>query len=367
MKYNLDKVLMARYTEFLNSYIFKDIPEYSKSEYWKLHAAKVKISLKSDSVEAEGESGFYSPSKWTPYLIIKKLVKLIITNPSYLIFRIKKIIGLPVNGIKHLSYFTAFNKTMKSDPISEPQFILSRINFSSIVKNSFVYKTHKECQLHYDKVSKGANFSDHILIAYYFLNILNSYTSLKSNPKPLILEIGGGNGNLSSVIKFHSKQATIIDIDLPETLSHAILYISNLFPEAKILMPHEAKPGQDLNSYDFVFLTPNQINLIKDESIDLSINIHSFQEMTPIQINEYFELIQRASKNNSYFFTSNRTEKIPSGEEEASFEKISNTEPIRFSEFPWHSSNQVIIYEICRLFRLVQLDSIFNRLEKIKK
>lgn len=87
--------------------------------------------------------------------------------------------------------------------------------------------------------------------------------------------------------------------------------------------------------------------------------------MTPIQINEYFGLIQRASKNNSYFFTSNRVEKIPSGE--GSFKKLTEAEPIRFSEFPWHSTNEVIFYEICRLFRLVKLDSMFNRLEKLKK
>ena len=364
-KYKLTKVLMSRYSEYLNSDTIKDIPEYSKSEYWKLHASEVKILIKSDTVEAKGKSGFYPPPNRSLIFIIKKLVILISTNPLELILRVKRIIGLPVNGIKLLSYFDAFNKTMMSDAISEPQLSPSRINYSSLVKNDLVYKSVEECQEDFNKISKGKTLSDHILIAYYYLNILNVYTNLQTIKKPMILEIGGGNGNLLSVIKWHTKQSTIIDVDLPETISHAVLYIADLFPEAKILMPHEVKSCVDFSSYDFVFLTPSQIYLIEDDCIDLSINCHSFMEMTHFQINEYFELIQRVSKNNAYFFTANRTEKIPSGK--GSFKKETIAPPIRFSEYPWKSSNQILIYEICRLFRLVQLDSMFNRLEKIKK
>ena len=364
MKYKLNEDLMSRYLEYLNSDSIKDIPSFSKSEYWKLHSSKVKISIKSDTVEAKGESGFYVSSKKNIFLITKKIVKLI-ANPKQLVLKFKHATRMPVNGIKLLSYFDAFNKVMLSDVISQPQLSPSRINFSSLIKNEFIYKSVKECKEDYNKVSNGERFSDHILLSYYYLNILNSYTNIRSNSNSMILEIGGGNGNLLSVIKMHSKQSTIIDVDLPETISHAILYVTNLFPEAKILMPNEAKSEKNFSSYDFVFLTPSQIHLIDDESIDLSINCHSFQEMTPIQIDEYFKHIQRVSKNNSYFFTANRTEKIPSGDD--SFVKETNVPPIRFSEFPWNTSNEVIIYEICRIFRLVQLDSTFNRLERIIK
>lgn len=364
MKYKLQEGLMTRYSAYLDSDAMTNIPEYSKSEYWKLHASEVNISIKSDTVEAKGKSGFYVASYKSPISLIKKLASLLV-NPSELILRVMRAIGMPVSGIKHLSYFNAFNKTMMSDPITQPQLSPSRINYSSLIKNDFVYKSAKECQDDYSNVSSGKKFSDHILIAYYYLNILNTYTNLQSNAKSMILEIGGGNGNLSSVIKWHSKESTIIDVDLPETISHSILYIADLFPKAKILMPHEVESVSDFSFYDFVFLTPQQIHLIDDDSIDLSINCHSFQEMTHAQIHEYFEHIQRVSKNNSYFFTANRTEKIPSGE--GSFNTETNIPHNRFSEYPWKSSNEVLIYEICRLFRLVQLDSIFNRLEIIRK
>ncbi len=81
--------------------------------------------------------------------------------------------------------------------------------------------------------------------------------------------------------------------------------------------------------------------------------------------NIYFDLIQRVGKNNSYFLTSNRVEKIPC--EPGSYEKETPIFPNRFSEYPWNSSNETIIYEICRKVRLIQLDSNFIRLDKIKK
>jgi len=105
--------------------------------------------------------------------------------------------------------------------------------------------------------------------------------------------------------------------------------------------------------------------MIEDNSIDLAINTYSFQEMTRKQIEEYFKLIHRCCKNNSYFFTANRVEKIPCGPD--SYEKESFEIPNRFCEYPWNPDNKVLIYEICRLMRLVQLDNVYIRLEQIKK
>ncbi|HIH13202.1 TPA: putative sugar O-methyltransferase [Candidatus Woesearchaeota archaeon] len=159
-------------------------------------------------------------------------------------------------------------------------------------------------------------------------------------------------------------KCNIICVDLPETLCLSMVFIADLFPEAQILMPHEIG-SNEFNHYDFVFLTPKQIDMIEDNSIDLAINTYSFQEMTHKQIEEYFQLIQRSCKNNSYFFTSNRVEKTPCGPEGC--EKETSEPPVRFSEYPWNHGNEALIYEICRLMRLVQLDNVYIRLEKIKK
>lgn len=79
------------------------------------------------------------------------------------------------------------------------------------------------------------------------------------------------------------------------------------------------------------------------------------------QIGEYFKLIKRVSKDQAYFLTQNRVEKIP-------ISSRSQTEaPVRFAEYPWISGNEVLVYQICSLYRLVSLNSIYVRLEKIIK
>ena len=68
---------------------------------------------------------------------------------------------------------------------------------------------------------------------------MKCYTDLNEKKNAVILEIGSGNGNLLSLIKRNIQGATCIDIDLPETISHAILFLKDQFPDAKILMPNE--------------------------------------------------------------------------------------------------------------------------------
>ena len=99
--------------------------------------------------------------------------------------------------------------------------------------------------------------------------------------------------------------------------------------------------------------------------MDLAINIVSFQEMLHQQIAEYFDLIHRVVKKEGYFFTSNRTEKIPvpPGDENKEVAIPMN----RFYEFPWRSSNQKLINEISRLHSAAQQEPVSMRLERIIK
>lgn len=93
MKYNLSKGLKAKYLEYLNSDTFKDFTESSKCKYWKLHASNLKITMKSDTIKAQGKSSFYAIPT-SPIFIIRKIV-LLLVSPLDLILRIKQVIGMP--------------------------------------------------------------------------------------------------------------------------------------------------------------------------------------------------------------------------------------------------------------------------------
>jgi len=366
MKYIFKDKFIKRYDAFLQSDTFRKIPNYSKSEYWKYQAAEVNIRIEGNTIHASGQSGFYASVNRGRYETFKKILSILV-RPSKIILLVKRMIGIPESGIKLLNIFDAFDRVMKADIITDPQLSPYRINFSTMIERKNIITSVGHAKSDYSKLTSDHKFSYHMMMAYYYLNIIRYYTDLDARKNAVILEIGGGNGNLLSLIKRNIQGATCIDIDLPETISHAILFLKHQFPEAKILMPNEVETIDiQFCEYDFVFLTPSQVHLIPDNLVDISINNHSFQEMTYQQIVEYFHLVQRASKNHSYFFTANRVEKIP-GRMDSTENKISNMSPIRFAEYPWNTSNEIIIFEICRLMRLVQLDSLFNRLERINK
>jgi putative sugar O-methyltransferase len=370
MQYKLTKNFIERYEAFSRSDVYKDVNEYSKSDYWKYHSSRVKVKVSENNLTATGESGFYTSSSNNLKEIIRKVFS-VMRSPSKLTEWLRIKIGLSSDGIKLLSYFDAFEKVMGRHPVTDPDLSPFRINFDNLRNRNNLISSVSKCKENYFDIVRGRiSFSGHVLLSYYHLNILYSYVALNNwKEKKVVLEIGAGNGNLMSIIKSNAgSNTTIIDVDLPETISHSVLYIVSVFPSAKILMPNEVESIKqkkiDFHEYDFVFLTPYQVYLIDDDFVDLSINMNSFQEMTHKQINEYFNLIQRVGKNNSYFFTSNRAEKLPCGE--GSYEKETTVLPNRFSDYPWNNSNETIIFEICRMVRLVQLDPVFIRLEKIK-
>jgi len=360
INYKFPPKFVDRFRAYLDSEEYSDINAHSKSEYWKHHSKTVVINISGNQISVDGRAGCYIPPEKGISGLKNKFIRLV-NDPSALVSLIKRKMGAYGCEIRLLSYFEAFDKVMSSDKLSNPELSPYRINFKKIKERPGAVVSMEDMNKIYfarDKYKITAN----IVHSYYLYNILNGYLDLTK--KRRILEIGAGNGNLLSILHNASKNSNIIDVDLPETLAHAILYISDLFPDARILMPHETKP-HNIDDFDFVFLTPMQIHMIEDIAVDLAINISSFQEMTHKQIEEYFQLIQRCGKNNSYFLTSNRVEKIPSGPDV--YEKEALEPPNRFSEYPWSPNNNILVYEICRLCGLCQLGGIYIRLEQIKK
>ncbi len=122
----------------------------------------------------------------------------------------------------------------------------------------------------------------------------------KENIQPkTILEVGGGYGRNMFIMKHLFPKAKIIMVDIPPAIILAEWYLKNIFPKSRILKLQDHKKTsfpKEFEKADFIFLLPHQIELIPDKSIDLFININSFQEMTMKQIKVYFKEINRTTK-----------------------------------------------------------------------
>ena len=357
-KYKLDKDFLQRYQDYLKSTKFFESDDYQKTDYWKHHSGLFNVDIKGSRLSVEGSSGFYVPKK-TYFDNLTKFYRVLITSPSMAISKIiDKIISfLNVSG--HFSPEKAFDliASFNPDDLDSKEYIKAfsarsgdRLNLHKVCNKKGSFSSIKE-------VIKSVNsryiLNTQMVFSYYVYNIINSFLSDTNALK--ILEIGGGNGNLMSVLHDNCPNSTIIDVDLPETLSSAILFIKEMYPDSKILLPNEID-GKSIEDYDFVFITPSQLEFIENSSIDIAVNISSFQEMTRQQISHYFNFIHKAVKEDGIFLSVNRVEKL--------FESSS---PIRFSEYPWREKNEILAYEIDPFFHLTCPSDHYLKVEKIIK
>ena len=354
---------IQRLRNFLSSPQFSDVAPHAKSEYWQHNADQVAIRISNDTVTIGGNSGFYIPPEKSSARYLARRILRIAKEPSLLIDHAKLRLGLPRPPIRLLTYHEAFDKVMSHDPLADPDLSEFRLNFLQLRDEPGIVASVEE-MMNLHPQGDRYEVDQHTVRMYYYLNILHSKLPIADVDR--VLEIGAGSGNFLALYHRLHGRATLIDVDLPETMLYAILYLADLFPDAKMLLPNEVMAATDrLDENDFVFLTPNQTESIETDTIDLAINIDSFQEMTQRQIGEYFDLIFRCARPDSFFFTSNRVEKIPCGP--TSFDEASMEPPNRFSEYPWLPGSDVLVHEICRLTRLVQLDNAFIHLEQIRE
>ena len=119
-----------------------------------------------------------------------------------------------------------------------------------------------------------------------------------------ILELGPGYGRTAYVFLTLQTGCRYVLVDIPPALYVAQRYLSNVFSDRKIFSfrPFDtfADVREEYEAADIVFLTPNQLESLPDQSIDLFINISSLHEMRMDQIEYYFGEIERLTRR--YFY-----------------------------------------------------------------
>ncbi len=120
-----------------------------------------------------------------------------------------------------------------------------------------------------------------------------------------IMELGPGYGRTAHVFLTLQPGCRYILVDIPPALFVAQRYLTALFPERKVFsfrpFSNFSDIQKDFDDADIIFLTPNQLELLPDKSVDLFINISSLHEMRMDQIRYYFGEIERLTKKYFYF------------------------------------------------------------------
>ncbi len=152
---------------------------------------------------------------------------------------------------------------------------------------------------------------------YYFFQIERAFRTTNNHETPLIVEIGGGFGNMITKLKNAFPKARCVLLDLPEISAVQSYYLYNEFPDKKILYYKDwLDRGEAVfaEEFDFLIAPGWMINKIPDHSADLVLNLRSMMEMTNEVINYYFDAIQRITRQGGLFACYNRYHKDTSGD-----------------------------------------------------
>lgn len=154
------------------------------------------------------------------------------------------------------------------------------------------------------------------------------------------LVIGDGYGVMTSLLKLSDPKTLTIAVNLTTPLLIDLVYARKAIPDLRIALPTSVDAMRDAlqqKNIDVIAIRADDAKLIAEAPIGLAINIHSMQEMTNEVINSYFDLLRSNRSEKTAFYCCNRL-----------YKKLYDGEEIKFTDFPWHSDDQILLDEICQ-------------------
>lgn len=118
---------------------------------------------------------------------------------------------------------------------------------------------------------------------------------LQKNGRSTILEIGAGYGAQIYFFDTFLKNAQYLIVDLPETLLFSSVYLSLCLPKKAIYLydrsTFASAAASNFSGYEIVLLPNYILGHLRNMRFDLVVNVQSFQEMRPKQLDAYIDFI----------------------------------------------------------------------------
>ncbi len=156
-----------------------------------------------------------------------------------------------------------------------------------------------------------------------------------------IVVIGDGYGIMTSLLLSYLShlKVKVVVVNLTKILLIDAIFIKKSVPFSNICLVknfedyHKALKDSEVN---VICIQADNAHLKSGGAIGLVINISSMQEMNPPIIAEYFNFIRNFPNQNSYFYCSNRLEKI-----------LFDGTNVNYFKYPWDPKDQFIVNELC--------------------
>lgn len=138
------------------------------------------------------------------------------------------------------------------------------------------------------------------------LSRLVNLFSQKGDDRLRVIELGAGLGHLARTLKLFGIAGRYVIIDIPETLVFSYCFLTENFPDARVLLVSDDTANiENISEYDFIFVPTLYADRVVQEEYDLFINTASMGEMQNTVVRYWMEFVQK-KLNVRYLFTLNR-------------------------------------------------------------
>tara|TARA_B100000315_G_C14556947_1_gene578644 strand:- start:99 stop:1418 length:1320 start_codon:yes stop_codon:yes gene_type:complete len=278
---NLIKKIETDYFHSVNS--IRDNKKFEDSEWWKNCRKEFKnLFFSEDKINVNSLENFRNNIKTSAEILNDK---------NFL----KNTNSEKINKIKSIFLINLYHKLSEHVSLD----ILRMASDSHVGKNLCLYY-------------RGQRINQRILRYAYYASQIKENTSLNVENKNIFLDIGGGYGGLSRILKNVYDNSVCVIIELPELCLLSSYFLKKNFPEKKIGTFSDFKNKEnidvkDLSDFDFVVLPQPFMEKFNEETFDIIINTTSLGEMSDIMQDYYLQNIERCCK--TYFYSVNRSKK----------------------------------------------------------
>ena len=128
--------------------------------------------------------------------------------------------------------------------------------------------------------------------------VLQRLEKLSEQKKVTIFEIGGGYGSFAYHMMWLIDNSAYFIVDIPETLLFSASYLTLNFPQKRVYLydssDFDLVLKNKFSEFDIVLLPNFVTSRLGGLRFDFAINVQSFQEMKPEQVDEYAKFLTSA-------------------------------------------------------------------------
>ena len=179
------------------------------------------------------------------------------------------------------------------------------------------------------------------------LSFLNKYASNALQSHATVCVIGDGFASMTALLLASSIAGRVVLVNLTKTMLVDLWYLKlgmgeKTFESNVVLVSDKEELMRALlkeipQGGQVISIQAKDHELLRLCPVDIALNIASMQEMDPPVISAYFDDLRAiGSYRQLAFYCCNREEKL-----------LPDGEVTRFSEYPWNSSDQIIVDELC--------------------